>query len=310
MTTLLLVPYLPGTSERMLAALGERVARAGRAGLPPRRPEGRAGPAALPEDRGSGPMIDSHTHLFLCERPEAEVVAAALEAGVGRMLNVGLGEDSNEVAIAGAERHEGVFATVGLPPDLGGRVRRRGGRGDRPARGAREGAGDRRDRDRLLPRVGEPGRPAPRLRGADRDRPRPRPADRHPRPRPRRRDDRDRRGLRDPRRAGREAPSSCTAFSLPGGWTTRSSAAGTAPSPASSPSPSPTPCARRRRSCPTSSSWSRPTLPISPRSRCGASRTSPPTSSPRRRSSPRLRGVAYEELERTVEANARAVFGW
>ncbi|HWW66634.1 MAG TPA: TatD family hydrolase [Solirubrobacterales bacterium] len=61
-------------------------------------------------------MIDSHTHLFLCERPEAEVVTAALEAGVGRMLNVGLGEDSNEVAIAGAERHEGVFATVGRHP--------------------------------------------------------------------------------------------------------------------------------------------------------------------------------------------------
>ena len=61
-------------------------------------------------------MIDSHTHLFLCKRPEAEVVAAALEAGVGRMLNVGLGEDSNEVAIAEAERHEGVFATVGRHP--------------------------------------------------------------------------------------------------------------------------------------------------------------------------------------------------
>lgn len=61
-------------------------------------------------------MIDSHTHLFLCERPEAEVVATAHEAGVGRMLNVGLGEDSNEVAIAGAERHEGVFATVGCHP--------------------------------------------------------------------------------------------------------------------------------------------------------------------------------------------------
>jgi TatD DNase family protein len=61
-------------------------------------------------------VIDSHTHLFLCERPEAEVVAAARAAGVGRMLNVGLGEDSNEVAIAGAERHEGVFATVGCHP--------------------------------------------------------------------------------------------------------------------------------------------------------------------------------------------------
>ena len=61
-------------------------------------------------------MIDSHTHLFLCERPEAELVAAAREAGVERMLNVGLGADSNATAIAGAEADEAVFATVGCHP--------------------------------------------------------------------------------------------------------------------------------------------------------------------------------------------------
>jgi len=61
-------------------------------------------------------VIDSHTHLFLCERPEAEVVAAAVEAGVGRMLNVGLDAESNELAIAAAARHEGVFATAGCHP--------------------------------------------------------------------------------------------------------------------------------------------------------------------------------------------------
>jgi TatD DNase family protein len=76
-------------------------------------------------------MIDSHTHLFLCERHEAEVVAAALEAGVTRMLNVGLGrsenpkvtgddggaaEDTNALVIAAAERHEEVFASVGCHP--------------------------------------------------------------------------------------------------------------------------------------------------------------------------------------------------
>lgn len=61
-------------------------------------------------------MIDSHTHLFLCERPEAEVVATAVEAGVGRMLNVGLEPDSNRRAIAAAERYESVFATVGCHP--------------------------------------------------------------------------------------------------------------------------------------------------------------------------------------------------
>lgn len=61
-------------------------------------------------------MIDSHTHLFLCERPENELIAEAAEAGVTRMLNVGLGGEANETAIAGAERHEGVFASVGCHP--------------------------------------------------------------------------------------------------------------------------------------------------------------------------------------------------
>ena len=79
-------------------------------------------------------MIDSHTHLFLCERPEPELVAEALAAGVTRILNVGLGrsespkvtggdadaagppENTNALAIAAAERHEGVFASVGCHP--------------------------------------------------------------------------------------------------------------------------------------------------------------------------------------------------
>ena len=61
-------------------------------------------------------MIDSHTHLFLCERPEAELVADALGAGVERMLNVGLGGTENGAAIGGADRHEAVFAAVGCHP--------------------------------------------------------------------------------------------------------------------------------------------------------------------------------------------------
>ncbi len=61
-------------------------------------------------------MIDSHTHLFLCERPEAELVEVARAAGVRRMLNVGLGGESNHEAIAAAERNEGVFASVGCHP--------------------------------------------------------------------------------------------------------------------------------------------------------------------------------------------------
>jgi TatD DNase family protein len=62
-------------------------------------------------------MIDSHTHLFLCDGPEAEVVAAAAEAGVERMLTVGMDAETNPAAIAAAERHAGVFAAVGRHPN-------------------------------------------------------------------------------------------------------------------------------------------------------------------------------------------------
>jgi TatD DNase family protein len=61
-------------------------------------------------------MIDSHTHLFLCERPVDELVARARDAGVTRMLNVGLGGPENKLALGAAERHEEVFASVGCHP--------------------------------------------------------------------------------------------------------------------------------------------------------------------------------------------------
>jgi TatD DNase family protein len=62
-------------------------------------------------------MIDSHTHLFLCDGSEAELVAAAAEAGVTRMLTVGMDAETNPEAIAAAERHEAVFAAVGRHPN-------------------------------------------------------------------------------------------------------------------------------------------------------------------------------------------------
>lgn len=62
-------------------------------------------------------MIDSHTHLMLCDGSEEELVAAAAAAGVGRMLTVGMGPESNPVAVASAERHEAVFASVGRHPN-------------------------------------------------------------------------------------------------------------------------------------------------------------------------------------------------
>lgn len=62
-------------------------------------------------------MIDSHAHIGLCEAPAGEIVAAADAAGVGRILTVGLGEDSNPGAVALATEHEGVFAAVGRHPN-------------------------------------------------------------------------------------------------------------------------------------------------------------------------------------------------
>jgi TatD DNase family protein len=62
-------------------------------------------------------VIDSHTHLFLCDGSEDELLAAAREAGVRRMLTVGLGEESNPVALASAERNEEVYAAVGRHPN-------------------------------------------------------------------------------------------------------------------------------------------------------------------------------------------------
>jgi TatD DNase family protein len=62
-------------------------------------------------------MIDSHTHLFLCDGEEDELVAAAAAAGVERMLTVGMDRQTNAAAVASAERHEAVFASVGRHPN-------------------------------------------------------------------------------------------------------------------------------------------------------------------------------------------------
>jgi TatD DNase family protein len=62
-------------------------------------------------------MIDSHTHLFLCDGGEAELVAAAAAAGVNRLLTVGMDGETNAAAVGSAERHEAVFAAVGRHPN-------------------------------------------------------------------------------------------------------------------------------------------------------------------------------------------------
>jgi TatD DNase family protein len=65
-------------------------------------------------------MVDTHAHLGLCEPDSDQLVAAARQAGVRRILTVGLGEDSNPEAVRAAEASDGVFAAVGRHPNGAG----------------------------------------------------------------------------------------------------------------------------------------------------------------------------------------------
>ena len=62
-------------------------------------------------------MIDSHTHLDLCEPPNTQLVAAAEQAGVTRMLTVGIDGSSCRTALAAAEDFPQVYAAVGRHPN-------------------------------------------------------------------------------------------------------------------------------------------------------------------------------------------------
>ncbi len=62
-------------------------------------------------------MIDSHTHLDLCEPADTELVAEAERAGVRRILTVGTDGASCRAALAAAEAFPQVYAAVGRHPN-------------------------------------------------------------------------------------------------------------------------------------------------------------------------------------------------
>lgn len=62
-------------------------------------------------------MIDSHTHLDVCEPPDAELVAAAVRAGVTRIVTVGMTGASCRAALAAAEDFPQVYAAIGRHPN-------------------------------------------------------------------------------------------------------------------------------------------------------------------------------------------------
>ena len=62
-------------------------------------------------------MIDSHTHLHVCKPDDADLVAAAVAAGVTRMLTVGTNGATCRAALEAAERYPQVFAAIGRHPN-------------------------------------------------------------------------------------------------------------------------------------------------------------------------------------------------
>jgi TatD DNase family protein len=62
-------------------------------------------------------VIDSHTHLDLCQESNAELVASAEAAGVTRMLTVGIDGASCRAALAAAEDFPQVYAAIGRHPN-------------------------------------------------------------------------------------------------------------------------------------------------------------------------------------------------
>jgi TatD DNase family protein len=62
-------------------------------------------------------VIDSHTHLHLCDGSDAELVADAVQAGVSKLLTVGTDGASCRSALAAAEAFPQVHAAIGRHPN-------------------------------------------------------------------------------------------------------------------------------------------------------------------------------------------------
>jgi len=63
-------------------------------------------------------MIDTHCHLTYPQLADQldDVLARTAEAGVDRMITVGTSPDDARAAVSLAQRHDNIFATVGLHP--------------------------------------------------------------------------------------------------------------------------------------------------------------------------------------------------
>jgi TatD DNase family protein len=84
----------------------------------------------LPDDEVEGRTtggVDTHCHPFLMEGDIADVVTAARESGVHRLISVGIDPDSSRRSAELAESFRGVFATAGMHPHTASGLDRRAG---------------------------------------------------------------------------------------------------------------------------------------------------------------------------------------
>lgn len=79
------------------------------------------------DDAAGGGAVDTHCHLFLLEGDVASVVAASNEAGVDRLICVGIDPESSRRSLELAESFRGVFATAGMHPHTATDLDRRAG---------------------------------------------------------------------------------------------------------------------------------------------------------------------------------------
>jgi len=71
--------------------------------------------------------VDTHCHPFLMEEEPGAIAARAREAGVGRLVCVGIDPESSQASLAMAESLPGVFATAGVHPHSASAFDRRAG---------------------------------------------------------------------------------------------------------------------------------------------------------------------------------------
>jgi TatD DNase family protein len=92
-------------------------------GAPAPLMEERAAEDPEPESRA----VDTHCHLYLVEGEVGPMVAAAREAGVGKLICVGIDPDSSRRSLELAESFRGVLATAGMHPHTASDMDRRAG---------------------------------------------------------------------------------------------------------------------------------------------------------------------------------------